>query len=74
MLTTAEIYFAAVLSQDKAMQQVFINMKKDPDKYPDFHASVAHMVFNLPCEPKEVKKLYPALRQASKAISFGINL
>jgi len=34
-LTTAEIYFAAVLSEDKAMQQVFINMKKDPDKYPD---------------------------------------
>lgn len=71
-LTTAEIYFAAVLSEDKAMQQVFINMKKDPDKYPDFHSNIAHMVFNLPCEPKDVKDLYPALRQAAKAISFGI--
>jgi len=30
------------------------------------------MVFNLSCEPSEVKKLYPALRQAAKAISFGI--
>ena len=34
-LTTAEIYFAAVLSGDKLMQQVFINMKNDPEKYPD---------------------------------------
>ncbi len=74
MLTTAEIYFAAVLSQDKAMQQVFINMKKDPDKYPDFHSNIAFMVFNLPCDPKDVEEKYPALRQAAKAISFGINL
>ncbi len=72
MLTTAEIYYAAVLSKDKNMQQVFINMKQDPGKYPDFHSNIAHMVFNLKCEPAEVKKLYPALRQAAKAISFGI--
>ena len=71
-LTTAEIYYAAVLSGDKAMQQVFINMRKDPAKYPDFHSNIAHMVFHLKCEPAEVKKLYPALRQAAKAISFGI--
>lgn len=32
------------------------------------------MVFNLPCEPAEVKKLYPALRQAAKAITFGIDI
>ena len=71
-LTTAEIYYAAVLSGDKAMQQVFINMTIDPDKYPDFHSNIAHMVFGMACEPAEVKKQYPALRQAAKAISFGI--
>tara|TARA_R100001443_G_scaffold110913_2_gene123306 strand:+ start:5113 stop:5787 length:675 start_codon:yes stop_codon:yes gene_type:complete len=30
------------------------------------------MVFKLPCEPKDVEEKYPALRQAAKAISFGI--
>lgn len=34
-LTTAEVYYAAVLSGDKVLQQVFINMNKDPKKYPD---------------------------------------
>lgn len=71
-LTTAEVYYAAALSGDTALQKVFINMAKDPDKYPDFHSNIAHMVFNLPCEPAEVKKLYPALRQGAKAITFGI--
>jgi len=71
-LTTAEIYYAAVLSGDKAMQQIFINMRKNPKEYPDFHSNVAHMVFKLSCKPSEVKELYPALRQAAKAISFGI--
>lgn len=71
-LTTAEVYYAAALSGDKNLQQVFINMTKDPEKYPDFHSNIAHMVFNLPCEPSEVKKLYPALRQGAKAITFGI--
>jgi DNA polymerase I-like protein with 3'-5' exonuclease and polymerase domains len=71
-LTTAEIYYAAVLSGDKSMQQVFINMRKDPKKYPDFHSNIAHMVFHLKCEPADVKRLFPALRQAAKAISFGI--
>lgn len=71
-LTTAEIYYAAVLSKDRNMQQVFINMRNEPDKYPDFHSNIAHMVFKLKCEPRQVKKLFPALRQAAKAISFGI--
>lgn len=71
-LTTAEIYYAAVLSGDRNMQQVFINMQNDPVNFSDFHGSIAHMVFKLPCKPTEVKKLYPALRQAAKAISFGI--
>jgi DNA polymerase I-like protein with 3'-5' exonuclease and polymerase domains len=71
-LTTAEVYYAAVLSKDKALQQVFINMTKDPDKYPDFHSNIAHMVFGMSCDPADVKKLYPALRQAAKAVTFGI--
>jgi DNA polymerase I-like protein with 3'-5' exonuclease and polymerase domains len=71
-LTTAEVYYAAVLSGDRNLQQVFINMTNEPDKYADFHSTIAHMVFKLPCEPNEVKTLYPAMRQASKAITFGI--
>lgn len=71
-LTTAEIYYAAVLSGDINMQQVFINMQNDPENYSDFHGSIAHMVFSLGCAPTQVKKLFPALRQAAKAISFGI--
>lgn len=71
-LTTAEVYYAAVLSKDRNLQQVFINMTNEPDKYADFHSTIAHMVFNLPCEPNEVKKKFPAMRQAAKAITFGI--
>ena len=71
-LTTAEVYYAAVLSADRNLQQVFINMTNEPDKYADFHSTIAHMVFNLPCEPNEVKTKFPAMRQASKAITFGI--
>lgn len=73
-LTTAEIYYAAVLSGDKELQSVFINMQRNPEMYSDFHSTIAFMVFQLKCDPKDVKKLYPALRQAAKAISFGINV
>lgn len=66
-LTTAEMYYAAVLSGDKNLQKVFSSGG-------DFHSTIAHMVFNLPCAVEEVKKLYPAMRQSAKAISFGINL
>lgn len=71
-LTTAEVYIAAVLSGDKALQQVFINMQTDPAKYPDFHSNIAHMVFKPDCLPVDVKRLFPILRQASKEITFGI--
>lgn len=66
-LATAEMYYAAVLSGDKNLQKVFSSGG-------DFHSTIAHMVFSLPCDVKDVKKLYPALRQSAKAISFGINL
>jgi DNA polymerase I-like protein with 3'-5' exonuclease and polymerase domains len=64
-LTTAEMYYAAVLSADKNLQQVFSSGG-------DFHSTIAKMVFNLPCPVEEVKKRYPSMRQSAKAISFGI--
>ena len=64
-LTTAEMYYAAVLSGDKNLQQVFSSGG-------DFHSTIAKMVFNLPCPVEAVKKEYGSMRQSAKAISFGI--
>ena len=64
-LTTAEVYIAAVLSKDKDLMKVFSSGG-------DFHSTIAKLVFNLPCEASEVKKLYPLQRQAAKAVTFGI--
>lgn len=64
-LKTAEVYGAAVLSGDKALQEVFTLGK-------DFHSTIAHKVFKLECAIEEVKELYPGLRQAAKAVTFGI--
>lgn len=64
-LTTAEMYYAAVLSGDKNLQEVFSSGG-------DFHSTIAKMVFNLPCKVEDVKKLFGSMRQSAKAISFGI--
>lgn len=64
-LETGEVYIAAALSGDKKLQQVFIDGE-------DFHGSIAKLVFNLDCPASEVKKKYPLLRQASKAITFSL--
>ena len=64
-LTTAEMYIAAVLSGDPELMDVFRSGG-------DFHSTIAKKVFNLPCEAKDVKDLFPGERQAAKAISFGI--
>lgn len=64
-LKTAEIYGAAVLSGDEALMDVF-------RQGGDFHSAIAKKVFNLDCPVEEVKSLYPGLRQAAKAVSFGI--
>ena len=64
-LTTAEMYYAAVLSGDKNLQEVFSSGG-------DFHSTIAKMVFDLPCPVEEVKKKYGSMRQSAKAISFGI--
>lgn len=62
------MYYAAVLSGDLNLQKVFSTVGGD------FHSTIAKMVFDLPCEIKDVKRLYPDKRQSAKAISFGINL
>lgn len=64
-LTTAEMYYAAVLSGDKNLQEVFSSGG-------DFHSTIAKMVFALPCAVGDVKKLFGSMRQSAKAISFGI--
>lgn len=64
-MTTAEVYYAAVLSGDKALQEVFKGGG-------DLHSSIAKMVFKLDCPVEDVKKLYKIERQSAKAITFGI--
>ena len=38
----------------------------------NFHSTIAHKVFRLPCEVEEVAELYSDRRQAAKAVTFGI--
>jgi DNA polymerase I-like protein with 3'-5' exonuclease and polymerase domains len=64
-LQTAEMYYAAVLSGDQNLARVFREGM-------DFHSSIAKMTFGLTCDISEIGERYPDLRQASKAISFGI--
>lgn len=64
-LSTAEVYYAAVLSKDKGLMDVFRSKS-------DFHSSIAKKVFDLPCEVSEVKALFPLDRQAAKACTFGL--
>lgn len=64
-LKTAEVYVAAVLSNDKFLQEAFRSRL-------DFHSYVAKQMFKLPCKVEEIVDLYPNERQAAKAITFGI--
>ena len=64
-LTTAEVYCAAVIADDKALMQVF----QDGG---NFHSNIAKLVFNLPCEVDEVAEYYATERQMAKAVTFGI--
>lgn len=64
-LTTAEVYVAAVLANDRALMDVFASGG-------DFHSTIAKLVFNLDCPVEEVKTKYKLLRQAAKAVTFGI--
>jgi len=64
-LTTAEVYVAAVLAKDEALMDVFRSGG-------NFHSTIAHKVFRLPCQVEEVAELYSDRRQAAKAVTFGI--
>jgi len=64
-LTTAEVYVAAILAKDKALIDVF-------RMGGNFHSTIAHKVFKLPCEVEEVAEKYGMQRQAAKAVTFGI--
>jgi len=64
-LVTAEVYVAAVLSDDLELQQVFRSGG-------NFHSTIAHKVFRLDCPIEEVAIKYPTWRQAAKAVTFGI--
>ena len=64
-LTTAEVYCAAVLADDKALMQVF----QDGG---NFHSNIAKLVFNLPCDVDDVAEYYATERQMAKAVTFGI--
>ena len=64
-LTTAEVYVAAKLANDKALMDVF----RDGG---NFHSTIAKRVFGLPCEADKVAEFYPTQRQAAKAVTFGI--
>jgi len=64
-LMTAEVYVAAVLSEDLELQDVFKSGG-------NFHSTIAHKVFNLDCAIEEVATKYPQWRQAAKAVTFGI--
>jgi DNA polymerase I-like protein with 3'-5' exonuclease and polymerase domains len=65
-LQTAEMYYAGALSGDKNLAKVFSRAGED------FHGAIAKMTFGLACAANEVKTIYPELRQAAKAVSFGI--
>ena len=64
-LTTAEVYCAAVLANDKNLMDVFRSGG-------NFHSNIAKLVFNLPCEVEEVAEQFGTQRQMAKAVTFGI--
>ena len=64
-LTTAEVYCAAILAGDLALQKVF----QDGG---NFHSNIAKLVFNLDCEVDDVAEYYATERQMAKAVTFGI--
>ena len=64
-LSSAEMYYAAVLSNDTKLIEIFASGE-------NIHNAVAKEVFDLPCNSNDVPEMYPKERQATKAINFGI--
>lgn len=58
-----EMRVLAHFSEDKNLMNMFASGA-------DTHGSTAVNMFNLKCDPSEVKKQYPHLRQAAKVINF----
>ena len=59
------MYYAAVLSGDPALQEVFISGG-------NFHSNIAKKVFKLDCPVEDIEVYHKKERQGCKAISFGI--
>lgn len=70
--STSEVYYAAVISGDTRMQDIFRSIYTDPENSPDYHSLTAHTVFPVNCEAKDVKKKAAHWRQASKGIIFSV--
>jgi len=64
-LTTAEVYCAAILANDKGLMKVFADGG-------NFHSTIAKQVFRLPCDVEDVAEMYGDKRQQAKAVTFGI--
>jgi len=64
-LQTAEVYVASVLADDLELQDVFRSGG-------NFHSTIAKKVFRLNCPVEEVAEKYKEVRQAAKAVTFGI--
>jgi DNA polymerase I-like protein with 3'-5' exonuclease and polymerase domains len=64
-LQTAEVYVAAILADDLELQDVFKSGG-------NFHSTIAKKVFRLDCPVEEVATKYKEVRQAAKAVTFGI--
>ena len=71
-LTAAEVYYAAVVSDDEAAKDVFRRMNQDPVNNPDPHSIIAFDTFPVKAtKPSEVKAKDGVWRQASKGIQFS---
>ena len=64
-LLTAEMWVAAAVSNDLELQDVFRSGG-------NFHSTIAKKVFNLSDPVEDIAVKHASLRQASKAVSFGI--
>ena len=71
-LSSAEVYYAGLVSGDEGLCDVFRKITLDPVIYPDPHSVLAYETFPVKSTaPNQIKKLDPIWRQASKAIQFS---
>ena len=71
-LSSAEVYYAGLVSGDEGLCDVFRKIHEDPIVNSDPHSLIAFETFPVKATaPNQVKKLDPIWRQASKAIQFS---